>query len=99
MFAYRDICIVPCRFRAAVHGEMFRGRNYAIVFGIVTLHACYEGHAHARREIGVFAVGLLTAAPTWITKDVDIRGPEIQAFEDIAMPRAHSLHMLDASFD
>src|SRR5450631_2538308 len=71
-------------FRPAMYRVMF-GRGYgAIIPGIVTLHTGYIGYAQARRKKWIFAVCLLSAAPTRITEDVDVWRPEIQALEDIA---------------
>ena len=74
------------------------GRNGAEVARVVALHAGDEGHAHAPGQEGIFAVGLLAAAPARVSENVDVRRPEVQAFEDVAVARAYRLRMLDAAF-
>ena len=46
---------------------------------------------------GILAVSLLAAAPTRIAEDVDVRRPEIEALEDVAVARADGLNVLDAA--
>ena len=70
----------------------------AVIMRIVALHAGDKGHAHARGQERIFAVGLLAAAPAGIAKDVDVRRPEIQALQRCRCAGAHGLHMLDAPF-
>ncbi len=82
---------VAGRLGAAVYGVVLGSRNDTIVFWIVALHAGNKRHAHARRQKWIFAVSFLTASPSRITKDVDVRRPEVQPFEDVAMPIAHAL--------
>ena len=48
---------------------------------------------------GIFAVGLLSAAPARVAEDVQIRGPEIEASHDAGVSLAHILHVLDASLN
>ena len=66
---------------AAVDGEVLGGGDDAVVARIVALHAGDEGYAHAGGEKGIFAVGLLAAAPAGIAKDVDVGRPEVEALE------------------
>ena len=73
--------------------------NGAVVVGVVALHSGDVGNAHAAGEEGIFAVGLLAAAPARITEDVEIRGPEIEAAADAHVSFARILHVLDAAFD
>src|SRR5262249_17503394 len=64
--------------RSAVNGiVLWRCYNFE-VFRIPSLKPFDELHSHARRQIRIFAVGFLAAAPTRITKDVDVRAPEGQ---------------------
>ena len=99
VLAHFHVGNVPRRLGSAVHREMLRRRNGEIVFRIVSLHAGDEGDAHARRQEWIFAVGLLAASPARVAKDVDVWRPEVQAFEDAAVPFAHRLDVLDSSFD
>ena len=79
-----DVGHVARRLGAAVHGVMLGRGNGAIVARIVALQARHEGDAHAAGQEGIFAVGLLAAAPARIAEDVDVRRPEVEALEDIA---------------
>ena len=63
---------------------------------IVALHAGHKRHAHVPCQKRIFAIRLLPAAPARIAEDVDVRRPEIQPLENVAVPRAHILRMLDA---
>ena len=57
------------------------GIEFAI-FGVQrSLQALHHLHAHARSEVGILAVGLLSASPTWVTEDVHVRCPHRQAME------------------
>ena len=82
------------RFGPAVHGKMLGRRDDAIVFRVVTLHACDKCHAHARRQEGILSKGFLPASPARIAKDVDVRSPEVEAFKDIAVPVTQTLTCL-----
>ena len=73
-----------------MHGEVLGRGDHAIVVRIVALHAGNEGHAHAAGEERILAVGLLAAAPARIAEDVNVGCPEVEAFQDVAMPG--SLH-------
>ena len=55
-----------------------------------TLH---ELDAHARREVRIFAVGLLAAAPARIAEDVDVRRPEGQALIAAALAPAQGKNL------
>src|SRR6266700_7148583 len=99
VFADLHIGGVAGGLRAAVHSEMLGRRNHAVIFRIVSLHSRNKRHAHLCCEEWIFAVGFLAASPTRVTKNVDVGGPEIEALEDVAMPSAHGLRVLDASFD
>ena len=85
------------RLRAAVHGIVLGSGDDAEILRIVALHACNIGHAHARGQKRVFAVGFLTSSPAGITKDVDVGRPKVQARHEVVFPSAHRLYMLDAS--
>ena len=89
---------VAGRLGAAVYGVVLGSRNDTIVFWIVALHAGNKRHAHARRQKWIFAISFLTASPSRIAKDVDVRRPEVQTFEDVAMPIAHASNVTGAPF-
>ena len=50
------------------------------VFGIVSLQAFHYGNAHPFCQVRIFSIGFHATSPTGITEDIDIRGPEGQAF-------------------
>ena len=99
VLAHVHIRKVTRRFRPAVHGEMLRRRNGEVILGIIALQSGYIRHAHAAGEKWVLAVGLLSAAPARIAKDVQIRRPEVEASHDAGVSFAQILHVLDAALD
>ena len=69
---------------AAMHGEVLgTGQELLIFFPQnlsvigIALQTSDDGESHLRSEVGVFAVGLLTASPAGVTEDVDVGRPEI----------------------
>ncbi len=67
---------VASLFWATVYGEVFGGGDGPWVVGGVPLQATDEAHCKLAGEVGVFTVGFHAAAPTWVTENVDVRGPE-----------------------
>ncbi len=64
----------------AVHGVvLWRGNDFE-VFRVVALEAFDEFNRQASRQIRIFAVGFLPAAPARIAKEDDGGAPERQAF-------------------
>ena len=70
---------------AAVYGEVLgTGKQLQVAVAVgqgsaVELHAlqtAHHGDAHAAGQPRVFAVGLLSASPAWVTEDVDVGSPE-----------------------
>src|SRR6185312_16838618 len=78
VFADGHVHGVAGRLRSGMHRKMFRSRDGAGVFGIVTLQAGDKGDTELRGQEGVFAIGLLATAPARIAEDVDIGRPEIE---------------------
>ena len=66
------------RFRSAVHGEMLNRRHGLQIIRVVSLQAAHEGDPVASRQKRIFAVGLLSAPPAWITENIDIGRPDGQ---------------------
>ena len=65
---------------SAVHGIMFRaGPEFAVAGVFWSLQATHHGRSHHRGKIRVFAVGLLSASPPWVTEDVHIGCPHREA--------------------
>ena len=60
---------MPLRLRATVHGKVLRRGDDFQVARIVTLHSPDERDGHARREVGIFPLGLLSAPPARIYLD------------------------------
>ncbi len=72
-----DVECMTVPFRPAVYGKMFRaGICFAVSGRIGPLQSLHHSHTHTSREVGVFAVRLLSAAPSRITEDIYIRSPE-----------------------
>ena len=67
---------------AGVDGVVLGGGDDLEVVGVVALEAFDEGDAEAAGEEGVFAVGLLTAAPARVAEDVDVGRPDREAEVD-----------------
>ena len=55
-----------------MRGEMLRAGGRLQMFGIMALHTMHKRRAEQACQIGTFAVGLLSTAPTWIAEDVDV---------------------------
>ena len=76
---------VAVPFWTAVYGEVLGTGQKLFVFVLtsfsgqtLSLQAVDYSQSHAFCQIGVFAVGLLSASPARITEDVDVRRPERQ---------------------
>ncbi len=82
-----DDGIKPVAFhlRPAVDGIMLGRGDGLEEIRIVPLQALDERDAQAAGEVGVFAVGLLAAAPARIAENVDVGRPEIQPGVDGAV--------------
>ena len=93
-----DVGLMARGFRAGVHGEVLRRGDDAEVVGVCALHAGDEGDGHATGEEGVFAVGLLAAAPAWVAKDVDVGRPEGEAEELLVLIVADGFVVFGAGF-
>jgi hypothetical protein len=81
---------------SAVHGEVLGRRHHFQIARVVALQPFYEGDAHLRCKVRVLAVGLLSAAPARIAKDVDVRRPERQSLVATMLPVPERLVMLRA---
>src|SRR5215472_1146022 len=90
---------MACRLRAAVDGEMLRRRDDAIVMRMITLHTSNKSHGHARAQEWILAVGLLSAPPAGIAKDVDVRRPKIETLKDVRVTSAFVLSVFDPALD
>ena len=98
MLADFHVRCVPRRLWSAVYCIVFGCRNHSIVLWVVALHARDKRNPHARCQERIFAIGFLPTTPTGIAKDIDVGRPEVQAFENIAMPIPQRLDMLDSPF-
>ena len=88
------IKVMPTGFRPAMHRVVLGGGDHFEILGIITLHGFDELDAHAAGQIGIFAIGFLTTAPTWIAEDVDIWRPESQSLIALAQAAVEKLVML-----
>ena len=85
--------------RSAVYGKVLGTSQQLTVFADTqvftiianTLQSTYYGQSHLRGQIGIFAVGLLSASPARITEDVDVGGPKRQTLVAFNVARALSL--------
>ena len=50
------------------------------------------------RQEGVLSKSFLPPSPARITEDVNVRCPEIEALEDVAIPIMQALDVLDSPF-
>src|SRR5271165_3574787 len=62
-----------------MHGEMLWRGDGAQILRVVALHAADERRSHFSGQKGILAIGLLSAPPTRVAKNVQVRSPEIQA--------------------
>ena len=63
-------------FRTAMYGVVLgTSPQFAILRSLRTLQTTYHGITHDRSQIRIFAIGLLSPAPSWVTEDVHIRSP------------------------
>ena len=84
---------------AAVYGKVLgTGKQFTILAHAqiltVIAHALQPAHhsqAHLGSEVGILAVGLLSASPTGVTEDVDVRCPERQTLVALDIARTLSL--------
>src|SRR5450755_2488770 len=98
MLAHFYVYGVAGWFGPAVYGVMLGGGNDAIVLRVVTLHAGDKRNSQASRQEGVLSKGFLPTSPARITEDVNVRSPEIEALEDVAIPVMQTLDVLDSPF-
>ena len=62
---------------SAVHGKVLGTCQQLAILAVVwTLQSAHHGKSHLCCQIGVFAIGLLSASPSWITEDIDVGCPE-----------------------
>src|SRR5437660_5425974 len=66
------------------------------IFRIVSLQAFDEFNSEPCCQIRIFTIGFLSAAPTRIAKDVDVRAPEGQALITRMLILTNELVMLGA---
>ena len=75
----RNVEVVAIGLRSAMHCEVLRSRNDDGVRRIVALQPTHERGTDVGCEKGIFAIRLLATSPTWIAKDIDIWGPDVEA--------------------
>ena len=94
-----NVGLVPGRLGAVVHGEMLgRGDDLGAI-RVGPLHALDEGHAHARGEERILAIGFLAAAPARVAEDVEVGRPGVEPGADAAQsPRLARQRVQPAHF-
>ena len=85
-------------FRSAVHGVVLgAGPQFAVFAVFGALQTLHHHLAHHTGQIGVFAVGLLSASPARVAEDVDVGGPHAQRVEFLILSAiVHALVVLGA---
>src|SRR6266567_8312677 len=83
---------------AAMDRKVFACCNRLRMIGIIALYTVNKGDTHAAGQERIFSVRLLTAAPTWVAKDIDVRRPEGESVEDAMVALALSLIEFRATF-
>src|SRR5262245_6910924 len=80
---------VRAAFGLAVSGEMLGSRHdvLAVHHRPGPLQRLDAGHAHARREIRVFAVSLFRPAPAWIARQIEVRAENLVTAANAGLQR------------
>src|SRR6266542_4382744 len=97
-FSDRGIEPVPLRLGSGVYGVMLGRRDNFQVLWIVALQSLDEFDSEPAREVRIFAVGFLSAAPTRVAKDVDVRRPEGETIKPAPIPVPLRLLIFGARF-
>ena len=64
-------------FRTAVDGIVLGAGPEFTVFRLFrTLQTAYHLHTHLGGQVRILTIGLLTASPTRVTEDIDVRCPD-----------------------
>src|ERR1035441_10194452 len=84
--------------RTAVNGEVFWCRDKLQILRIVALKSSRELHSETSREVWVFTECLLSAPPSRVSKDIDVRRPKRQACESTVIPRKLRFVILRPTF-
>ena len=79
-----NVGLVAGRFGTVVHGEMLGRGDHLGAIRVGPLHAFDEGHAHARGEERVLAIGFLATAPARVAENVEVGRPGVEPGADAA---------------
>src|SRR5947207_3498769 len=85
-FSDRGIEPVPLGLGAGVYGVVFGRRHDFQILGIVALQSLDEFDSEPAREVRIFAVGFLAAAPARVAKDIDVWRPEGETIKAAPIP-------------
>src|SRR5256886_5990189 len=87
-FSDRGVEPVPLGLGTGVNSVVFRRRDDFQILGIVALQSLDEFDSEPAREVRIFAVGFLAAAPARVAKDIDVWRPEGETIKPapIAVP-------------
>ena len=93
-----DVEGVAVPLRTAMYGKVFGTGQQLFVtiakpLSVVghALQSAHDGQSHPCCQVGVFAVGLLSASPSRVAEDVDVGRPERQALVALDVARAFGL--------
>src|SRR6266550_8962059 len=95
-FSDRGIEPVPLRLGAGVYGVMLGRRDNFQILLIVALQSLDEFDSEPAREVRIFAVGFLAAAPARVAKDIDVWRPEGETIKPAPIPAPLRLVILRA---
>ena len=65
-----------------------------VIIRMVSLKSLHCSYAHNRREVRIFSIGLLSAAPSRISEDIDVRSPEGQSVILLVQSLAYGIVIL-----
>ena len=70
------LLVVPMLGQTVAVAEDGASIKLQVAVSLFSLQTAYDGQSHLACQIGVFAVCLLTAPPSWVAEDIDVRSPE-----------------------
>ncbi len=90
-----DVERVAVPLRTAVHGKVFgASQEFAVATVGRTLQSAHHSQSHSLGEIGVFAVGFLSASPPWVTEYIYIWSPKRQTLISLRFALAFGFAVL-----
>ena len=81
-----DVERVAVPLRTAMYGKVLGAGQELFILVLtgfagqaLSLQSVHHGQSHTFCQVWILAVGLLSASPSWVTEDVDVRRPERQS--------------------